>query len=88
MTTDETARLHLYEQARSTWDDEAARTFMTALPLDVDRFATKDDLETLKLQLEAKIESVATQTLRTMVLSMVTINATLVGLVLIGVQLS
>ena len=26
MTTDETARLHLYEQARATWDDDAART--------------------------------------------------------------
>ena len=34
MSTDEAARLHLYGRARATWDDEAARTLMTALPWD------------------------------------------------------
>ena len=44
MTTDEAARYHLYENARSVFDDAAADTLMTALPRDPDRFATKDDI--------------------------------------------
>lgn len=48
MTTDEPARLHLYERARIAMDDEAAKTLMSGLPWDVAELATKQDLGTLR----------------------------------------
>lgn len=47
MTISEHARLHLYEAARGTWDDEAATALMSALPPDRDQLATKADLAEL-----------------------------------------
>jgi len=55
MTTDEAARLHLYELARGAFDESAADTLMNALPRDPDRFATKDDLAVLGNDLRAEI---------------------------------
>ncbi len=54
MTTDEAARLHLYEQARSTWGSEAADTLMHALPWDPDQAATKADLALLRSDLRGE----------------------------------
>lgn len=106
MTTDETARLHLYEQARATWDDEAARTLMTALPWDVadlatkadvlavkdDVLATKDELRNelamVEARLESKIDRASSETLRTMVFSMVMTNVTIAGVITVGLQLA
>jgi len=55
MTIDEAARLHLYELARSAFDESAADTLMNALPRDPDRFATKDDLAGLGNELRSEI---------------------------------
>ena len=38
-------RLRLHEQARSTWDDEAATELMSSLPIDPELLVTKDDLQ-------------------------------------------
>jgi hypothetical protein len=38
-------RLRLHEQARSTWDDEAATELMRSLPIDPELLVTKDDLQ-------------------------------------------
>jgi hypothetical protein len=90
MTTDETARLHLYEQARSTWDDEAARTLMTSLPWDVHDLATKQDLAAMDLHIESmehRLQSSIDRAFVRTMISTMTINATLAGAILIGVQL-
>jgi hypothetical protein len=84
MTSDATARLHLYEQARGSWDEDAARTLMTALPWDVAELATKQDLEVLRHSLEAKIE----HSMRTVIVSTMVANAALAGAISIGVQLA
>ena len=76
MATDEAARHHLYEHARTTWDDEAARTLMSALPWDVRELATKQDLQ-------AGLD----RTKWSLVVTLATINATLVGIVVAAVQL-
>jgi hypothetical protein len=55
MTTDEAARLHLYEQARAVLDQSAADTLMNALPRDPDRFATKDDLGGLGTEVRSEM---------------------------------
>ena len=99
MTTDEAARLHLYDKARSAFDDAAANTLMTAIARDPDRFATKDDLATLEARLEARISIEAanlrgemhalnSSLLRTLFFGMVGTNATLVGLVFAAVRLA
>ena len=87
MTTDEAARLHLYEQARAVLDDSAAETLMNALPRDPDRFATKDDLALLSSELQAEITARNSDLLRTLFFGMVASNATLVGLVFAAVRL-
>lgn len=99
MTSDEAARLHLYDQARSTWDDAAARTLMSALLKDPDRFATKDDLAVLEANLRGgmaaleanlrgEIKASQADLLRTLFFGMVASNATLVGLVFAAVRLA
>ena len=55
MTTDEAARLHLYDQARAALDEAAADTLMTAIARDPDRFVTKDDLAILGAGLHTEI---------------------------------
>lgn len=55
MTTDEAARLHLYELARAVLDEAAADTLMNALPRDPDRLATKDDLASLGNELRTEL---------------------------------
>jgi hypothetical protein len=57
MTTDQAARLHLYEQARAVLDEAAADTLMNALPRDLERFATKDDLAVLSHELRTEISA-------------------------------
>ena len=57
MTTDEAARLHLFDRARNALGDDAARTLMTALPWDVADLATKQDLTVLEARLTARIDS-------------------------------
>lgn len=48
MTIDDAARIHLFEQARSTWGAEAANTLINAMPSNSDSFATRDDIATLR----------------------------------------
>lgn len=87
MTTDEPARLHLYELARDAFDESAADTLMNALPRDPDRFATKDDLAVLEANLRGEIKSGNSELLRTLFFGMVASNATLVGLVFAAARL-
>ena len=87
MATDEAARLHLYELARSALDEPAANTLMNALPLDPDRFATKDDLAVLEANLRSEIKAANSELMRTLFFGMIASNATLVGLVLAAVRL-
>ena len=87
MATDEAARLHLYEQARSAFDEEAANTLMNALPLDPDRFATKDDLAVLEANLRSEIKAANSELMRSLFFGMIASNATLVGLVFAAVRL-
>ena len=56
---------------------------MSALPWDVTELATKDDLRLVESRLEAAID----RSKWTIVVSLVTINATLAGLALAFVQL-
>jgi hypothetical protein len=51
MTTDEAARLHLYERARAALGDPAADTLMSALPPDREQLATKADLGVLRSEM-------------------------------------
>ena len=99
MTTDEAARLHLYDQARSALGDAAADTLMTALPRDPDRFATKDDLAALDSKLDSRItvleanlrgeiKEANSDLLRSLLFGMIASNATLVGLVFAAVRLA
>jgi len=99
MTTDEAARLHLYELARDAFDESAADTLMNALPRNPDRFATKDDLAVLgndlraeiavlEANLRGEIKSANSDLLRTLFFGMVGTNATLVGLVFAAVRLA
>jgi hypothetical protein len=55
MTNHEASRLHLYEQARTAFDEAAADTLMNALPRDPDRFATKDDVTGMGAELRMEI---------------------------------
>jgi hypothetical protein len=48
MTTDEAARLHLYERARAALGDPAAETLMSAFDHDHEQLATKADLGLLR----------------------------------------
>ena len=88
MTTDEAARLHLFDQARNVLGHDAARTLMTALPMDARELATKDDLARLEerflLKLDSGIHGVVTKTL----FGVFAMNASLVGAVIAGMQLS
>jgi hypothetical protein len=70
MAPNEAARHHLYEQARTTWDDDAARTLMTALPWDPAEFATKQDLRELRFEMQAGFE----RSLRLTVIAIVTVQ--------------
>ena len=58
MTTDEAARLHLYERAKESWDDDAAQTLMSSLPWGVAGLATKQDLEGLRAATKHDIDGV------------------------------
>jgi hypothetical protein len=75
VTTDESARLHLYERARDAMDDDAARTLMSALPWDVAELATKQDLAMLKKDLIGQIERVARATVMTLIVAIATMLA-------------
>ena len=88
MTTDEAARLHLYEQARAVLDESAADTLMNALPRSPDRFATKDDLASLANELRAELRAGNADLLRTLFLGMLASNATLVGLAFAAARLA
>lgn len=95
MTTDEPARLHLYEQARGTWGQPAADYLMRQLPHDADRLATKVDLAVTGAELRAEIGSAraeiarsAATTVRTLMLGTLASNATMVGLVFAAVRLT
>ncbi len=88
MTTDEAARLHLYEQARAALDQSAADTLMNALPRDPDRFATKDDLALFEGNLRAEFRAGNAGLLRTLFFGMLASNATLVGLAFAAARLA
>ena len=95
MTIDEASRLHLYEQARTALGEAAADTLMTALARDPDRFATKDDIATLRseiavlgAELRGEIKAGNSELLRTLFFGMLASNATLVGLVFAAVRLA
>jgi hypothetical protein len=87
MTTDEAARLHLYDQARSAFGDAAATTLMSVLPRELDHLATKDDLRVVEANLRGEIRAANSELLRTLFFAMVASNATLVGLVFAAVRL-
>lgn len=88
MTTDEAARLHLYELARAAFDEAAAGTLMDALPRDPDRFATKDDLASLGNELRAEFRAGNADLLRTLFFGMLASNATLVALAFAAARLA
>jgi hypothetical protein len=88
MTTDEAARLHLYELARDAFDESAADTLMNALPRDPDRFATKDDLASLGNELRAELRAGNADLLRTLFFGMLASNATLVALAFAAARLA
>ncbi|MGH9276092.1 MAG: hypothetical protein ACRDZU_15720 [Acidimicrobiales bacterium] len=92
MANDEAAWLHLYEQARSAFDDAAANQLMNALERHP---ATKDDIvrldariDVLEANLRGEITSASSDLLRTLFFGMVASNATLVGLVFAAVRLA
>lgn len=101
MASDESSRLHLYEQARSAFDEAAADTLMSVFDRDPDRFATKDDtalvrtdiarldsrIDVLEANLRGEIKAANADLLRTLFFAMVASNATLVGLVFAAVRL-
>ena len=61
---------------------------MNALPLDWDRFATKDDLAVLEANLRSEIKAANSELMRTLFFfGMIASNATLVDLVFAGVRL-
>lgn len=88
MTTDEAARLHLYELARDALDEPAADTLMNALPRDPDRFATKDDLASLGNELRAEFRAGISDLQRTLFFGMLASNATLVVLAFAAARLA
>ena len=88
MTTDEAARLHLYELARSALDEPAAETLMNALLRDPERFATKDDLALVEVNLRAELRAGISDLQRTLFFGMLASNATLVGLAFAAARLA
>jgi hypothetical protein len=78
MATDEAARHHLYEHARTTWDETAAGTLMSALPWDVTELASKQDLRELRYEVQAGFE----RSLRVMVIAIVTVQIAAVSALL------
>ena len=88
MTTDEAARLHLYELARSALDEPAAETLMNALLRDPERFATKDDLALVEANLRAELRAGISDLQRTLFFGMLASNATLVGLAFAAARLA
>ena len=88
MTTDEAARLHLYEPARSALDEPAAETLMNALLRDPERFATKDDLALVEVNLRAELRAGISDLQRTLFFGMLASNATLVGLAFAAARLA
>ncbi len=55
MAVDDAARLHLYEQARSTWGSDAADTLIDSMLTPTDRPATRDDLVAFSAEIRAEI---------------------------------
>ncbi|MEQ1787727.1 MAG: hypothetical protein ABL966_11785 [Acidimicrobiales bacterium] len=92
MASDEAAWLHLYERARSAFDDAAANELMNALERNP---ATRDDIvrldariDVLEANLWAEITAANSELLRTLFFGMIASNATLVGLVFAAVRLA
>lgn len=89
--TDEAARLHLYEQVRSAFDDAAADTLMTALTRDpatkADIASIRADMATLEASLRGEIARGVNDLQRNLFFGMIASNATLVGLVFAAVRL-
>jgi hypothetical protein len=91
MASDEAAWLHLYDQARSAFDEAAATELMNRL----ERVpATKDDIvrldariDVLEANLRTEITRANNELLRTLFFGMIASNATLVGLVFAAVRL-
>jgi hypothetical protein len=85
MSVDERSRHQLYQRLQEVLGAEEATTLMEHLPPGgVIRIATKDDLESLKLELLAEIHQVRAdihRNARTLTLSFVTIMAILNGIV-------
>jgi hypothetical protein len=88
MAIDEAARHRLYERAKHVLDEDAAGTLMGALPRDPDRFATKDDLTVLEAALRGELHREVAGAVRSLQLSILASNATLVGLVFAAVRLA
>lgn len=75
MAIDERSRHELYEQARSTWSDQAADALMELLPpvgwADV---ATKRDLDALETRLETRIEGAIDRAIIKLIMWLVPLN--------------
>ena len=86
MATDEAARLHLYEQARSALGAAAADTLMSEL-MTGDFVRLEARIDVLEANLRGEIKAANSELLRTLFFAMVASNATLVGLVFAAVRL-
>lgn len=73
MTTSESARLHLYEAARDSWDEAAATALMDSLPPAADELVTKSFLKAEMAELRAKMYERFHEQTRTMIIAMITI---------------
>lgn len=92
MASDEAAWLHLYDRARSAFDDAAANELMNALERHP---ATKEDIvrldariDVLEANLRGEIKAANNELLRSLFFGMIASNATLVGLVFAAVRLA
>jgi hypothetical protein len=91
MTTDDAARLHLLEQARSARGAEAADTLMSLLPHPAEEPATKTDLALLRSDvtvMEANLRAYVQETVRSYFFATMAMNATMVALVFAAVRLA
>jgi hypothetical protein len=96
MTVDERSRHQLYQKLQQVLGAEDATTLMEHLPPGgVAQLATKDDLRTMRDELEHKIDAVSHELLteihrsaRSLTLSLTTIMAVLNGIVFTALKLA
>ncbi|MGH9186519.1 MAG: hypothetical protein ACRD0U_11995 [Acidimicrobiales bacterium] len=102
MAFDEAARLRIYEAARTNWGEDAAVALMEGLPHAPAELATRQDLDVLAARMDTRFAEVKTllsdvrtqvaeakgELHRSLVLTVVGGNATLVALVFAALKLA